>query len=855
MRADGAASMRLVDQARARAGAAARLVVVAGAGAGKSALLDGLAARWSDDGRSVRRLAGRRLESDRPGWALDTVLDPDQVERLSEGHLAAERSALDRLREITGEGGVLLVDDAQWLDPCSLRLIAGAAERQAAVVLAARPSARADLAGLVGFLGDEGRMVTLAPLGVDEVAHLTEEVTGRRPDAALVTSLLARSAGIPGWVVRLLADGHDPDRATATPPLDPAGPLVAQVRTELEQLPHAARRVVVALGVIGVAGDGLLAEVVDLPPLQVAAATDQASAAGLVRPGSGELVGVVAEALAVIVPPPERHHLQTRLAEAAEGGSAAAKAAVVARLIADGATGAATARLLVAAAEEVAELDPEVASSWLVRAVELGADPASLALRRAELLAEQGDLGTALRLAAPIAAAEGRRCPAALVVTAAALVGRGLWARAAERYAALVDSGAPGHALLAVPLLVAGGRLEQAHEVDEAARAALPQPLPLPDEVLARCAEGMLASIHCPGEALDALLEAVELAEADPPSLLLPDSPHALAALVASASGDLVVARQLARRAVEAAVGGAALATRHRLLEAWMAMRAGGWAAAQEVLGDVAPSSRRDQLVSVALDAALARRTGDVGRLTAAWDRAQAMLLGWHPELGLLEPVGELAVAAARLGQWERMAAVARELGALLDRLGRPPLWDLLLRWYGLQAAIAADDGPAAVRRAEDIARIEPASRRLASLGGVARVWAASLEGRTDSGALRWAASELQALNLAWEGSRLLGAGAIRTTDPTETRALLEQARGLRDELGTTAPGALADVSALSEREAQVAEGVADGLTYKEIGERLYISPKTVEHHVARIRQKLGASTRAEMLAALRTSE
>jgi DNA-binding CsgD family transcriptional regulator len=59
--------------------------------------------------------------------------------------------------------------------------------------------------------------------------------------------------------------------------------------------------------------------------------------------------------------------------------------------------------------------------------------------------------------------------------------------------------------------------------------------------------------------------------------------------------------------------------------------------------------------------------------------------------------------------------------------------------------------------------------------------------------------------------------------------------------------------SALSDRELDVARLVVDGLTYKEIGGQLYISPKTVEHHVAKIRQKLGATTRAEMLAALKS--
>ena len=42
-----------------------------------------------------------------------------------------------------------------------------------------------------------------------------------------------------------------------------------------------------------------------------------------------------------------------------------------------------------------------------------------------------------------------------------------------------------------------------------------------------------------------------------------------------------------------------------------------------------------------------------------------------------------------------------------------------------------------------------------------------------------------------------------------------------------------------------------EGRTHKDIGATLYISPKTVEHHAAHIRQKLGATNRAEMLAFL----
>jgi DNA-binding CsgD family transcriptional regulator len=45
---------------------------------------------------------------------------------------------------------------------------------------------------------------------------------------------------------------------------------------------------------------------------------------------------------------------------------------------------------------------------------------------------------------------------------------------------------------------------------------------------------------------------------------------------------------------------------------------------------------------------------------------------------------------------------------------------------------------------------------------------------------------------------------------------------------------------------------VVAGQTYREIGGRLFISAKTVEHHVARIRQRLGASNRSDLLARLR---
>ncbi|WP_179855556.1 helix-turn-helix domain-containing protein [Paractinoplanes atraurantiacus] len=55
----------------------------------------------------------------------------------------------------------------------------------------------------------------------------------------------------------------------------------------------------------------------------------------------------------------------------------------------------------------------------------------------------------------------------------------------------------------------------------------------------------------------------------------------------------------------------------------------------------------------------------------------------------------------------------------------------------------------------------------------------------------------------------------------------------------------------LSPQELQIATLAAQGLTNKEIGRQLFLSPRTVGTHLYRLFPKLGITARAELAAAL----
>ncbi|MYR05503.1 hypothetical protein GTV32_03870 [Gordonia sp. SID5947] len=340
------------------------------------------------------------------------------------------------------------------------------------------------------------------------------------------------------------------------------------------------------------------------------------------------------------------------------------------------------------------------------------------------------------------------------------------------------------------------------------------------------------------------------------------DTAAATAALLAVHTGNLKRARTVLSRAPVADLP-TYHSRRHQILLIWVALFEGDVEGAASELDALVETSGqsvvrppRDALALAALRVAIARRRGDEAVILSVLPEAIDVLGEYTVDVFGLLFVGEIRMAAAQVGWSDRIATTVGDVARLIGQLGPSSQWSVIAHWHGVHAAINANaptDVVPAAHALADAGRTNPYAAVLARAG---RVWVEVLGGDVDIERVSSATRELEANGHIWDAARLAGQAALSASDTRTSGAMLQLARSHRVHSAATSAATPVQVrsavAVLSEREREVANLLLSGITYRDIGERLFISAKTVEHHAARIRRRIGADTRSEMLTMLR---
>ncbi|BDZ46763.1 hypothetical protein GCM10025866_26720 [Naasia aerilata] len=739
-----------------------------------AALLDELVT--SPRGRIAVGIAG-------PGGSGKTAL----LEQVASRYRAAGIPVLRDAPERPPLGpAALVIDDAHAAPVAALeRLTALLAEPRLDLVVAHRMwPHRPELRRLTAALEEHHPPVVLGPLTHQELATHAAAVTGSPPPVVTVEAIRQLTGGLPWLVHRVLAAAP---RGRALPDVLASRELIEQLGGELEGLDEGVHELLVALAV-GFDLSGTLP-----PSLQGAGDVDalvlEARAAGLLL--ADESVPPLLRDAVLGGTPAHHVHLLQRVLLDSYVDEGRPLEPIAAGLAHAGLRDRRVAQALAHRGDALLPAAPAEAATAYREAIAAGADPLALAARRAQGAWAAGDGQTAWTLLDELLAEEDPPDLPRAVATAVALwEGRGMLARAAETCRWLgAERAGPAAPLAVVAMLAAGDRAGAERMSAVPAEARSPGRAAV---AAALMAEGMLGTIEGEAGALAALVRASDMLTASNQVVPLPELPAVLAALVAISSGDLAVAESVLASALAGGQGGEAARPRLLLLRAWVAMQADRPERAREAMGAAVAAPRaltpRDELLLRALEVGLARRTDDVPALVRAWQRARESVLHLPVDLYSLLPVGELAVAAARLRDTQRLAPQLDEAWRILDRLGSPPLWAVPLHWSAVQAAILADRPADLAPHASALLRAAEHNRPAAVLAAAGRAWVSVLAGDFEAAAVEKAARGLATVGLTWDGSRLASHAAAHAEERRDMTRLLACARDLHASQSAGAP-------------------------------------------------------------------
>jgi len=778
------------------------------------------------------------------------------LRHLREGFAGSGRTVVfareARQIEAAAPSDVVLVDDVQRLSPdeeCALskRL----ADETAATVIASRPWPPGARTGLLTSMDTPGLAIVLGQVGsADVMDHLSVPGRGSVMSRACADDLVVLCGGM-AWLLAEAIAMHDDDCSAAGSHRSIAAALHEVIAQRLERVEPEVR---------------LAIEVESLAPSTGAAAADADAVAAAHAQGlllrNGRAAPVVRSAVRALTP-------VERIVSLTDAGLVEPSADLL-----HGVHDRQVARALVDLGDAALQHDPERALELYDYASASGEAGLVVDARRVRALWAAGRVDDAADLADRLRIGAGSQlepddADAAFFTNAvaSAWAARGMPESADAVYRA---SSCASHTVRAGSLIASlgvgdsvTGLKDESGASSEARAKTMPSAVSVATGLLERGLRSTLGTA-----AQDALGDLVRASDAfsmagepDP----LPELPAVLAGIVALNVGELDMAAGILESAARDGQGGAWSRPRVHLWNGWVALQRQRprdvEAALNAVSGGTTPLTPRDRLLEHALRVGLARRYSDTAGITSAWLRAREALLHAEFDLYGIQPLSEFVVTAARLDDLARVRRHFDDALARVESLGSPIAWSAHLHWTGIQEGILANRPEDLMPHARALVAAAQTSRVAAAMAHAGRVWTSVLGGKVDADAVEAAAGDLAGIGLAWDGARLAGYGAGLTDDRRVISRLLACARRLHgNELATQPAGdddarptsAAPVTTMLSAREREVAALVLRGKTYSEIGAAIFISPRTAEHHIARIRRRLGATSRSDLLTKLR---